>query len=191
MRRYKLRKFTACLITAGILLSGAMLPAAAQSSDTSPEITTTVIDGHTYKVITGTETQVKAEMRFFSSVFATVNPQSSAVDINGAFVTVANIPVTFTLTAERSTNNSSWSAVPSQSWSQSFQAYAYAVQPMYRTYNNPTKNYFYRANAYAEYRVNGVLYEGVRAYSPGRWYPATRAASDAGETIYEVYQLVE
>lgn len=192
MRSNKLRKFTACLAMAATLLTSVMLPAAAAMPNSiGPEIRTEMIDGREYRVIIGTEAQVKADLEYFSAVFATVNPRSGAVDINGSFITLANIPVTFTLTAERSTNNSNWSAVPNQSWSQSFQAYAYAVQPMYRTYANPTNNYFYRTNAYAEYRVNGILIEGVRAYSPGAWYPTARSAAIVDEPTYEIYQLVE
>lgn len=98
MRSNKLRKFTACLAMAATLLTSVMLPAAAAMPNSiGPEIRTEMIDGREYRVIIGTEAQVKADLQYFSAVFATVNPRSGAVDINGTFITLANIPVTFTL----------------------------------------------------------------------------------------------
>ena len=179
-------------LTMAVVLTVTMaLSAAARTAETGPEIRTEIIDGREYQVLTGTEAQVKANMQYFSSVYATVEPQSGKLHLGGAFITKSNIPVNFSMAAERSTNNSSWTSVSGQSWTQSYNALAYAVQPMYRTYANPLSNYYYRTNAYAEYRVNGILIEGVRAYSPGARYPAAKAAAIVEEPTYEVYQLVE
>lgn len=190
MKKSILKK-AAGLAMAAVLAVSMVLPAAAQTPETGLEVRTEMIDGREYQILTGTEDQVKAEMRYFSSVLASVDPQSGKINLGATFIAKSNIPVNFTVSVQRSTNNSSWSDVLGQSWTQTFQATAYLVQPMYRTYNNPVKNYFYRTGAYAEYRVNGVLFEGVQVYSPGAYYSNTRAASNAEEPFYEVYRLIK
>ncbi len=188
----KILRRAACLMTAVVLVISLVLPVTAQTTETGLEIRTETVEGLQYRVITGTGEQVRASMNYFSSVFSSIDPQSGKIDLGGVFVTKSDIPVNFTLTVERSTNNSSWTAVSGQSWTESYNALAYAAQPMYRTYANPAKNYYYRTNAYAEYRVNGILHEGVRAYSSGVRYPkVSRSTNTSQEPIYEIYQLVK
>ena len=64
MKKSILKK-AAGLAMAAVLAVSMVLPATAQTPETGLEIRTEMIDGREYQVLTGTEDQVKAEMRYF------------------------------------------------------------------------------------------------------------------------------
>lgn len=175
------------VLAAVMLVSLSISPAALSSADTVE------IDGHHYRVFTGTQEEIQPRLKCFSSVFATVAVYSSSVSGAGNFTPLVSEKITFTVSLEKNTSNSAsgWSSTGKSTVENFTNLMPGDTQLTSVSYANPPTNY-YRTNATAVCKnSSNIILEQVTAHSPAKRYPATRAASDAGETIYEVYQLVE
>lgn len=168
-----------------IMLTATVFSAAAQQAE-EPK----------YRTLRGTWAELSSELKYFSSVFASVNTTSTVVAVGGNVATKASRTVQLTLGVDRSANNTSgWTAVPDKVWTIKFDTMAVIPEAVSRHYNNPVSGYFYRSNLTASCYSGSVLLESVRICSPGKYFPAPKTAaaelSEAdSEPIYEVTQLV-
>ncbi len=188
MKKFKHGKNLIGMVMAAVMLvSLSIVPAALSPADTVE------IDGHQYRVITGTQEEIQPRLKCFSSVFATVAVYSSSVAGAGNFTPLVSEKITFTVSLEKNTSNSTsgWSGTGKSTVEDFTNLMPGDTQLTSVSYAKPPTNYYrIKATAVCKNSANIIL-EQVTAHSPAKRYPAARAASDADETIYEVYQLVE